>query len=87
MSVIRVNFDTEWEVPVFVNREGFHDLAIDGPKEALRYMRNDFPRRGSELYWNAIDACYAALRFRTDPERARAYFIAAWGEQQSRLHS
>lgn len=32
MSVIRVNFDTEWEVPVFVNREGFHDLAIDGQK-------------------------------------------------------
>lgn len=87
MAVIKVNFETEWELPVWVRRDGLNDHAIDGPKEALRYMRSDFPRRSGELYWNAIDACYSALRNRGDPERARAYFIAAWGEQQSRLHS
>ena len=84
MTVVEVNFGAEWEKPVAVKRDGYGDLVIDGPRQALRYMQHDFPKKNGELYRLALGACYSALRRRDDTERARAYFIAAWGEQQSK---
>jgi hypothetical protein len=82
MSLIRVQFDAEWEMPVYVRHGDFHDRAIDGPREALRFLQVEFRHRSGELYWLAIDACYSALRYRSDPEEARARFLAAYTEHE-----
>jgi hypothetical protein len=82
MSLIKVQFDAEWGLPVYVRNGDFYDRPINGPGEALRYLRLEFRYRSGEVYWLARDGCYAALRCRNDPEEARACFLAAYTEHE-----
>lgn len=78
-SVINVGFSLIWETPVVIHKGDFCTRAIDGPREALRYLQRDFGRRSGQLYWSAVYSCMMALRYRSAPELARKYFVIACG--------
>ncbi len=76
-AVINVGFSLIWETPVLIHRDGFCTRAINGPREALRYLQNEFERHSGQRYWNAVYSCQTALRYRSAPEIARESFISA----------
>ncbi|WP_449081995.1 DUF982 domain-containing protein [Rhizobium sp. A37_96] len=78
-SVINVGFSLMWETPVLIHKGDFCVKAIDGPREALRYLQQDFGQHSGQFYWNAVYSCKTALRYRSAPETARRYFIIACG--------
>lgn len=60
-SVIKVAFGIAWDTPIIICDDGERRLTIRGPREALRYLQNDFPMRSGEAYWSALAACNRAL--------------------------
>ncbi len=78
-TVIPVGFGLAWEFVVFV-RNGLADKAIGGPREALKYLQDDFVIRSGHQYWNAIAACNGALRYRCELEISRTCFVVAYAE-------
>lgn len=79
-SVIKVSFSMEWQLPVFVERDGLEDKAIYGPAEALKFLQEKFEHRSGGLYRLAVESCRAALTHKQDPDKSRAYFFAACGK-------
>ena len=76
-SVIKVGFSLIWETPVLIHKGDFCTRAIDGPREALRYLQRDFDQHSGQLYWNAVYSCMKALQYRSAAEIARKYFVIA----------
>jgi hypothetical protein len=79
-SVIDVGFKLDWEQPVFVDDGELCYKVISGPRAGLRYLQENLPLRSGQTYWNAVSACSSALLHRSDPDKARTSFIAAYAE-------
>ncbi|HEV7436124.1 MAG TPA: DUF982 domain-containing protein [Pseudorhizobium sp.] len=79
-SVIEVGFRLDWKMPVFVGDGDLLDVAILGPRAALKYLQDSLPIRSGQTYWNAVSACSAALLQSSDADHARVCFIAAYAE-------
>jgi hypothetical protein len=85
-DVIPVLFRARWRMPVCLVQQK-RVRKICGPAEAIRYMRSHFNERSVPAYSRAMDVCFAALRCETDPDTARAFFLAAYdGELEARRH-
>ena len=78
-AVIRVSFGLTWDYPVCV-QSGPEDKMIDGPREALRYLLDEFSIQSGVSYRNAVVACRAALCNGAHLGRTRDVFIAAYAE-------
>jgi Protein of unknown function (DUF982) len=78
-SVIPVGFRLEWEFAVHVGY-GPDTKAIAGPRQALRYLQEDFGIRSGQPYWTAVADCNSALRYRCEVEIARTSFIVAYSD-------
>jgi hypothetical protein len=78
--VIPVGFQLEWAFPVCVRTGALDDKHICGPRAALKYLRYEITRQSGQPYWSAIAACNSALLYRSDLDRARDSFIAAYAD-------
>lgn len=86
LTVIQIDFRTRWEYPVMVARRSGNSVAINGPGQALNYLRNDFVFQSGRSYLSAVWACQSVLRCRGDAETARQHFIAAYVDYMIKLH-
>ena len=86
LTVIQIDFRTRWEYPVMVARRSGNSVAINGPGQALNYLRNDFVFQSGRSYLSAVWACQSVLRCRGDAETARQHFIAAYADYMIKLH-
>lgn len=84
-SIIEVGFQLDWEHPVFVGDGDLLDIAILGPRAGLKYLQVRLPLRSGQTYWNAIEACGAALLHKCELDHARVCFIAAYAECMVRM--
>ncbi|WP_373458426.1 DUF982 domain-containing protein [Neorhizobium huautlense] len=80
-SVVNVGFRLRWKFVVFV-KVGLEDRPIEGPREALKFLRETPGIRTGYAYWNAVSACSGALRYRCDMDVARMSFISAHAHWQ-----
>lgn len=85
-SVIFVGFRLEWAHPVIIRHSPTDDLAIQTPREALKYLTDRFTIRSGQPYWSAVGACNAALLHRGDLELSRDFFVAAYAEYLVKIY-
>ncbi|WP_177230867.1 DUF982 domain-containing protein [Rhizobium sp. NFR07] len=81
-SVIEASFRRLWANVVYVLDDQGHELAIDGPREALRYLREDMADHSGHAYCSAILVCMAATANSRHLERSRESFVAAYLEHR-----
>jgi hypothetical protein len=79
-SVIHVIFRANWDQPVYVINRQLEEFAIDGPREALRYLHDEVTTQTGHTYCNAVLACHAAMRHPARADSAREAFVAAYDE-------
>lgn len=79
-SVIDVSFRRAWANPVCVLNDLGHEIAIDGPREALRYLQDHMANQSGHAYCSAVLACMAATSNPRHLDRARESFVAAYLE-------
>ncbi|WP_376742189.1 DUF982 domain-containing protein [Pseudorhizobium tarimense] len=66
-------------------QDGLKDKPIKGPRDALRYLRDDIPYQTGRPYRSAVADCNRALRFRCDADDARNSFVAAYADYRVKI--
>ncbi|WP_246690926.1 DUF982 domain-containing protein [Neorhizobium alkalisoli] len=80
-KIISVSFNLTWARPVYVGDAERLDTTIEGPADAIRWMRYRFKFKQGTAYWRAQTLCHSALLQEVHQDFARQPFFDAWLEE------
>jgi hypothetical protein len=83
-EVIPIAFSAQWGVPVCLVQQNKMKW-VRGPAEAVHCLRNDFAVQSGPAYNRALHVCFAALRFESELDVAKLFFVNAYEDQKMRL--